>query len=253
MGYSNSSLATYKNISPNRTKNRNHVIDTITIHCMVAQWTAKKACDYFANPAVDASCNYAVGTDGSIGLCVEERDRSWCTSSLTNDNRAITIEVASDTTHPYKVTDKAYKALIKLLIDICKRNGIKKLVWSENKSDRIYHRNGCNMTVHRDYKNKACPGQYLYDRHGQIADEVNKALGVTVEDDFKPYMVKVTAKELNVRSGAGVDNSIIRIIKDMGTYTIIDEKMNGTTKWGLLKAYEKNRNGWISLKYTKKV
>ena len=121
MPYTNSSLVTYKNISPNKNTNRSHAIDTITIHCVVAQWTAKQTCDYFKNSSVKASCNYAVGCDGSIGLCVEEKDRSWCSSNVANDHRAITIEVASDRTHPYAVTDKAYNALIKLVADICKR------------------------------------------------------------------------------------------------------------------------------------
>lgn len=178
----NSSLVDYKNITKNRTSPRNHAIDTITIHCIVGQWTAKQGCDYFANTARDASCNYVVGKDGSIGLCVEEKDRSWCSSNRDNDHRAVTIEVASDTKHPYTVTDKALSALIDLVTDICKRNNIKKLIWSENKSDRINHRNGCNMTVHRDFATKACPGDYLYNKHQYIADEVNKRLSVNNND-----------------------------------------------------------------------
>ena len=112
-------------------------------------------------------------------MYVEEKDRSWCSSNSANDNRAITIEVASDTTHPYAVNEKAYAALIDLCVDICKRNGIKKLVWSTNKNERVNHLNGCNMTVHRDYANKSCPGDYLYNRHGDIAAKVNARLGVT--------------------------------------------------------------------------
>ena len=80
---SNSSLVTYKNVTKNKTVNRNHAIDTVTVHCAVAQWTAKQGCDYFANTDRKASCNYFVGKDGSIGLCVDEKDRSWCTSSNT--------------------------------------------------------------------------------------------------------------------------------------------------------------------------
>ncbi|MFQ9555838.1 MAG: N-acetylmuramoyl-L-alanine amidase [Oscillospiraceae bacterium] len=116
--------------------------------------------------------------DGRIGLYVDEADRSWCSPSAANDNRAITIEVASDTKHPYAVNDKAYAALLDLVEDICRRNGIKKLVWSTSKDDRVNHKNGCNMTVHRDYANKSCPGDYLYNRHGEIAAEVNRRLGV---------------------------------------------------------------------------
>lgn len=179
MGYTNSSLVSYTKISPNRTKNRNHAIDTITIHCVVGQCSVETLGNVFAPTSRQASSNYGVGYDGRIGMYVEEKDRSWCSSNAANDHRAITIEVASDTTHPYAVTDKALAATIELVADICKRNGIKKLVWSTNKDDRVNHRNGCNMTVHRDYANKSCPGDYLYNKHGYIAEQVNKRLGVT--------------------------------------------------------------------------
>ena len=178
MGYTNSSLVTYTRISPHKTALRNHRIDTISIHCYTAQVTAKQGCDYFATTDRDASSNYVVGYDGSIGLSVEEKSRSMCTSNKANDHRAVTIEVASDSKSPYAVTDAAMVSLINLCVDICKRNNIKKLVWSTNKSDRVNHRNGCNMTVHRDYASKSCPGNYLYNKHRYIADEVNKRLGV---------------------------------------------------------------------------
>lgn len=177
MAYTNSPLATVKILSPNHSGERTHAIDTITIHCVVGQCTAQSLGQLFASPERQASSNYGIGHDGTIGLYVEEKNRSWCTSSNANDQRAITIEVASDTTEPYAVTDKAYAALIDLVADICKRNGIEKLVWSDSKSDRVNHKNGCNMTVHRDYANKSCPGKYLYDRHPAIAAEVNKRLG----------------------------------------------------------------------------
>lgn len=177
MAYTNSPLVTYTNITKNKTKNRNHAIDTITIHCIVGQWTAKQGCDYFATTTRQCSANYVVGKDGSIGLSVDEKDRSWCTSSASNDNRAVTIECASDATHPYAVTDAAYNALIKLVADICKRNNIETLIWSTNKTERMSHLKGCNMTVHRDFAAKSCPGDYLYNRHAEIASKVNAILG----------------------------------------------------------------------------
>lgn len=173
---SNSSLVDYTAISPNKTSPRNHAIDTITIHCFVGQVTAKRGCEVFLPTDRQASCNYVVGKDGDIGLSVDEKDRSWCSSNAANDHRAITIEVASDTSEPYQVTVAAYVSLIKLVADICKRNGIKKLVWSTDKNTRVNHLNGCNMTVHRDYANKSCPGTYLYNMMGQIAAEVNKLI-----------------------------------------------------------------------------
>lgn len=175
---SNSPLVDYTRISPNKNSPRNHKIDTITIHCVVGQCTVETLGNIFAPTSRQASSNYGVGTDGKIGMYVEEKDRSWCSSNAANDNRAVTIEVASDTKHPYAVNDRAFAALLDLVTDICKRNGIRKLVWSTKKVDRVNHKNGCNMTVHRDYANKSCPGDYLYNRHGEIAAEVNRRLGV---------------------------------------------------------------------------
>lgn len=265
---SNSPLATYTRITKNKTSPRNHAIDTITIHCIVGQWTAKQGCDYFATTDRQCSANYVVGKDGSIGLSVDEKDRSWCSSNGTNDNRAITIEVASDTTHPYAVTAKAYAALLDLVTDICKRNGIKKLVWSTNKNDRVNHRNGCNMTVHRDFANKACPGEYLYSRHEEIAAEVNRRLqgasngggvvvtppttekptGGTTGATVTPYLVRVKITNLNIRKGPGTNYGSTGFIKP-GVYTIVAESTGtGATKWGKLKSGA----GWISLDYVAK-
>ena len=176
---SNSPLVSYTKISPNKTSPRNHKIDTVTIHCVVGQCSVETLGNIFAPASRQASANYGIGVDGRVGMYVEEKDRSWCSSNAANDHRAITIEVASDTTEPYAVNAKAYATLIDLLVDICQRNGITKLVWSTNKADRVNHKNGCNMTVHRDYANKSCPGTYLYERHAQIASEVNKRLGST--------------------------------------------------------------------------
>lgn len=196
---SNSPLVSYTKISPNRSSPRNHKIDTVTIHCVVGQCSVETLGNVFAPTSRQASSNYGVGVDGRIGMYVEEKDRSWCSSNAANDNRAITIEVASDTKEPYAVNAKAYAALIDLLVDICKRNGIKELVWSTNKADRVNHRNGCNMTVHRDYANKSCPGTYLYERHAQIASEVNKRLGST---NIKPEPEKPSGGLYRVQTGA---------------------------------------------------
>ena len=174
---SNSPLISYTKLSPNHSGKRTKSIDTITIHCMAGQLSVESCGALFAQSSRQASSNYGIGPDGRIALYVDEGNRSWCTSSNANDQRAVTIEVASDATHPYAVKDKAYEALLDLVTDICKRNGIKKLVWSTNKNDRVNHLNGCNMTVHRDYAAKSCPGDYLYNRHSQIAAEVNRPRG----------------------------------------------------------------------------
>ena len=226
MAYTNSKLVNYTRISPNRSVNRNHKIDTVSIHCVVGQCSVETLGSIFASTSKEASSNYGIGYDGRIGMYVEEKDRSWCTSSASNDNRAITIEVASDTYHPYRVKDVAYKSLIKLLVDICKRNGIKKLVWSTNKSERMNHLNGCNMTVHRDYANKSCPGDYLYNLHGQIAKEVNAQLGSGTSSTTKKtlYRVRKTWKDVKSQKGAFNDLSNAKKCadKNMG-YSVFDE------------------------------
>jgi len=172
---SNSPLVNYTKISPNRTSPRKQAIDTLTIHCVVGQCSVETLGNVFAPASRQASSNYGIGYDGRIGMYCEEKDRSWCTSSSANDNRAVTIEVASDTTHPYAVTDEALAALIDLCADICKRNNIKKLLWEGDKS-LIGQVDKQNMTVHRWFANKSCPGDYLYNKHPYIAAEVNKRL-----------------------------------------------------------------------------
>lgn len=179
---SNSSLITCELLSPNKTHPRSHAIDTITIHCVVGQVTALEGCRLFQSPSRNASCNYVVGKDGSIGLCVDEQDRSWCTGGTLsvngmtgkmNDHRAVTIEVACEPKHPYAVTAAAYEALIKLVADIAKRNGMGALKWRADKS-LVGKPGEQNMTVHRWFAAKACPGEYLYERMGEIAQRANE-------------------------------------------------------------------------------
>ena len=178
--FTNSPLVNYTKISPNKTSPRNKDIDTITIHCVAGNCTVETIGAIFASTSRKASSNYGVGSDGRIGMYVEEKDRSWCTSSGANDHRAITIEVSNDSGAPeWHVSDKALAALINLCTDICKRNNIKKLIWKANKS-LIGQPALQNMTVHRWFAAKSCPGDYLYRIQGNIAEEVNKRLGGAV-------------------------------------------------------------------------
>lgn len=191
---SNSPLVSYTRISPNRTSPRNHSIDRITIHCVVGQVTVERLGEIFAPESRKASANYGIGKDGKVGMYVEEKDRSWCSSSRDNDHRAVTIEVASDTTHPYAVTDEAYSALLDLCADICRRNGKRKLLWMEDEWTALSYQPAADemvMTVHRWFANKACPGQYLLDRHGDIAEEVTRRLreeDTLTQDQFDAMM-----------------------------------------------------------------
>ena len=247
MAFTNSSLATVKILSPNHSGQRTHKIDTITIHCVVAQWTAKRIGEHFLSKSRQASANYGIGYDGEIGLYVEEKNRSWCTSSQSNDQRAITIEVASDTTSPYAVTDKAYAALINLVTDICKRNDIKELKWLGDKS-LIGHVDKQNMTVHRWFANKSCPGKYLYDRHPAIAAEVNKRLGVKKEEDVTPEEVLKVGDKVKMVTNAPVYGTtkkfaswvyktVLYVREVKGTRVVVSTKTTGAVTGAVDKKY----------------
>lgn len=193
---SNSPLVVYTKISPNSTNPRRHTIDTITIHSMEGNCSIETCGGIFARPERRASSNYGIGSDGRVGMYVEERNRSWCTSSSANDERAITIEVANNGGGPnWPISTKAYESLILLLTDICGRNNIKQLLWRADKS-LIGQITKQNMTVHRWFTNKTCPGEYLYNLHGDIARRVNKNLRIKeVENmDFS----KLTNEEVDI-------------------------------------------------------
>ena len=180
MAYTNSPLVDYTNLSPNHSGLRTHSIDRITPHCVVGQLSAESICGCFTSTSRQASCNYGIGKDGRVSLCVEEKNRSWCSSSAANDQRAITIECASDLTHPYAMNSAVYTSLIELCTDICKRNGKAKLLWLGDKNKTLNYAPAADemvLTVHRWYANKACPGDWLYSRLGDLAAKVTAALG----------------------------------------------------------------------------
>lgn len=181
MGYTNSPLVVYTKLSPNCDKPRNHAIDRITIHHMAwVKATVEQCGASFANPNREASSNYGIGYDGRIGLYVEEKNRAWTSSSASNDNRAVTIEVANSTGAPdWKVSDASYNALINLVTDICKRNGKTKIIWFGDKDKALNYKpkeGEMIMTVHRYFSSTACPGQYLLSKHPDIAKKVNENL-----------------------------------------------------------------------------
>lgn len=239
---SNSSLVSYTKISPNRNSPRNHKIDVVTIHCYVGQVTVEQAADWFSSPNCKSSCNYVIDRNGKIGLIVPESDRSWCSSNRDNDHRAITIEVASANKHPYAITAAAYESLINLLVDICKRNpDIGKLKWKGDKS-LIGQPDKQNMTVHRWFANKACPGEYLFSRHAQIAAEVNARLEPKKPEESKPIKSTLTkiveegdtvsiCNNATYYNGSDVPTWVIRkkwIVKQVkGDRVVIDKSIDG--------------------------
>ena len=178
---SNSKLVSYTGLSPNHSGKRTQAIDRITPHAVVGQLSVESICNCFKDRSRQASCNYAIGADGRIGLCVDEQNRSWCSSSRDNDQRAVTIECASDLTEPYAMKPEVYSALVELCTDICRRNGKKRLVWIPDRDKALtYTVKSYEMllTVHRWFAKKSCPGNWLFERMGSLADEVNGKLGV---------------------------------------------------------------------------
>lgn len=179
---SNSSLVSYTKLSPNHSGQRTMKIDRITPHCVVGQCSVETLGNIFAPESRQASSNYGIGVDGRIGMYVEEKNRSWCSSSNANDQRAVTIECASDTEAPYAFKDVVYNKLVDLCVDICKRNGKTKLLWLGDKTKTLNYTPAANemvLTVHRWFANKSCPGDWMYSRMSDLANKVTAKLGGT--------------------------------------------------------------------------
>lgn len=205
MAYTNSSLVSFTQLSPNHSGQRTHTIDRITPHCVVGQCSVETLGRIFLPTSRQASCNYGIGVDGRVGMYVEEKNRSWCSSSNANDQRAVTIECASDATAPYAFKDVVYQKLITLCIDICKRNGKKKLLWLGDKDKTLNYSPAADemvLTVHRWFANKSCPGDWMYARMGDLASKVTAALGGTTTTQKQLYRVRKTWSDSKSQKGA---------------------------------------------------
>jgi len=233
MAYTNSKMVTYTKLSPNHSGQRTHAIDRITPHCVVGQCSVETLGNIFYLASRQASCQYGIGPDGRVGMYVEEKNRSWCSSSNANDQRAVTIECASDTKHPYTMNSTVYATLIKLCVDICKRNGKKKLIWLGDKNKTLNYSPKSDemvLTVHRWFANKSCPGDWLYSRLGDLASRVtaqlvgsNSATGNgTSTSGF--YRVRKSWSDAKTQKGAfkSLDNAK-RCAKANPGYFIFDE------------------------------
>lgn len=252
---SNSSLIDCTIKSPNHSGARTHKIDRISPHCVVGQLSAESIGNCFTSSSRQASCNYGIGKDGRVVLVVDEANRSWCTSSNANDQRAVTIECASDSTAPYAFNNAVYNKLIDLCTDICKRNGKKKLLWFADKNTALNYNPKADemvLTVHRWFANKSCPGDWMYERMGDLANKVNAKLGsgtvitstptsptTATNKNYPavPFTVKVIVSDLNIRKTP--NGAVTGKCTGKGTFTI-DKVQNG---WGHLKS----NTGWIYL------
>lgn len=257
----NSKLVEYTQISPNSTNPRNAAITKITIHHMAGNLTVEQCGNIFANVDRQASSNYGIGSDGRVGMYVEEKNRSWCTGDRGNDHCAITIEVANSATGGnWPVSDKAYSKLIDLCVDICQRNGIKKLNYTGDKSG--------NLTMHKWFQATNCPGPYLESKFPEIAAEVNKRLGDTPTSTYTqeqfirdvqracgaavdgiagPETISktVTLSERKNRTHAAV-KPVQKRLADLG-YTMVGivDGIAGPKFTAAVKAYQKDNGCWV--------
>lgn len=240
----NSSLINCTNLSPNHSGKRTHIIDRITPHCFVGQVTVQRGLEVFLPKKKEASCNYVIGYDGKLGLCVDESNRSWCTSSRENDQRAITIECASNTVAPYEFNNAVYLKLIDLCVDICKRYNRDTLVWIYDKTKALSYvpkNNEMQITVHRWFANKSCPGDWLFNRLNDLTKIVNERLKpVTKKIIYRvqvgAYKIKDNAnKTLTKLKGLGYeafitkgDDNLYRV--QIGAYSVKSNAENMSKK-----------------------
>lgn len=253
--YTNSSLVSYTRLSPNHSGQRTQDIYMIAPHCVVGQASVETLGNIFAPTSRQASCQYGIGTDGRVGMYCEEKNRSWCTSSAWVDQRAITIECASDSTAPYAFNSTVYNKLVDLCVDICKRNGKNKILWLGSREKIEAYKPKSNemlFVVHRFYANKSCPGDWLMARMDDLTARVNAKLGggsttpatpatpssTTTSYPKTPFLVKVLVSDLNIRKGAGMSYGVVGQT-GKGDFTITEVKDG----WGKLKSGA----GWIYL------
>ena len=192
---SNSPLATVTRISPNRGNTINGVryynriakVDRLTPHHTAGVGSVEGLLNLFVNPNRKASCNYVIGNDGRIGLCVPEDVRAWTSSSRDNDNRAITFEVSNSATGGnWPVSAAAFEALVELCVDICRRHGKKKLLWIADKNKALAYEPKADemlLTMHQWFANTNCPGQYLGSKFPELAARVTNQLNKKDEDE----------------------------------------------------------------------
>lgn len=232
MAYTNSPLVSYTKLSPNHSGQRTHSIDRITPHCVVGQCSVETLGNIMYPTSRQASCNYGIGPDGRVGMYVEEKNRSWCSSSNANDQRAITIECASDTFHPYAMNDKVYATLITLCTDICRRNGKKKLLWFADKNKSLAYspkQDEMVLTVHRWFANKSCPGDWLYSRLGDVAAKVTVNLSSASTPTTTPSTSKTTeevAEEVIAGKWGNGEDRKQRLTAAGYNYSLIQAKVN---------------------------
>ncbi len=193
---SNSPLVSYTKLSPNHSGSRTYPISRITPHCVVGQCTIESLGVLFAKKERQGSSNYGIDKTGRVGMFVPEGKRAWTSGSADNDQRAVTIECASDTKAPYKMNPAVIRKLIDLCFDICARNKKNKLIWIPEKEDALAYTPATDemlLTVHRWFQATACPGDWLMSYMGYLANEVNAELANMNNNKDVVYTVQTGA------------------------------------------------------------
>lgn len=212
---SNSPLISGTLLTNNCSKPRNHTIDTITPHYMAWYTDAKTCCESFVPSSRQASANYCIGKDGEIWLNVEERNRAWTSGSSNNDNRAITIECANyvGCASDSKLPDATWNSLVRLCVDICQRNGKKRLVYRGSANYAGLMSTEMLLTMHKWFQSTDCPGAWLSQNFARLANEVTKILDRATPTPTPPMVFGGTyecmVSCLNVRAEPNTNSEIV--------------------------------------------
>lgn len=215
--------------SNNYQKGRNeNKICKFTPHIMAGILTGKQcAVNIFQNPNRIASANYCIGNDGDIVCNVYEEDRAYTSSSKSNDNQAITVEVSNcEYGGDWKISDAAWNSLVKLAVDVCRRYGFR-LVYDGTP-------NG-SLTRHNMFANTSCPGKYLQSRFQELADTVNAQLddGSIPTPGTNKKSNEVIAEEVIAGKWGNGDDRKNRLTSAGYNYstiqTIVNQKLSGTS------------------------
>ena len=240
---SNSSLVNHMHLSPNKSSRNGNKIRKITPHHMAGNLSVETCGNVFAPSSRQASANYGIGTDGRVGLYVDESERAWTSSNAANDRQAVTIEVANDEiSGNWHVSDAAWNKLVDLCVDICQRNGIPELIWTGDA-------NG-TLTCHRMFAATSCPGGYLDSRMQELANVVNARLkGGTAPSPSQPETsapaggssdfggtYRCTVNGLRIRTAPGLNSGIV------GSYN--KGQTVNLDNWYTIK------DGWVWGRYT---
>lgn len=227
-----SSLTNFEKLSPNRNKPRNMPVCRLTPHHVAGNLTALAtlSLDKFQtyNPTNGSSSNYAIGSDGQIGLGVEETNRAWTSSSSTNDHQAITVEISNDGGAPdWKMSDDAINAWLDLATDICQFYGFSKVNYKEKPSNITIAKvenwiktwakdDEMIVTLHNWYSATACPGPYFMAQLPWLVYEMNKRLSGSIATPFVGGVSKIpdddeiiTVPDANIKSISEIAAEVI--------------------------------------------